>query len=578
MARLALPVWFQAPAEPIRIRPIRIDSATTGRQFTLRTVLAARRYTVPAAILTALHQVCEAMVPVIMGLAIDRAVATSDPGQLLVWVLLLAVDFAVLSFSYRFGSRIGLLGMQAIQHYLRTAVTERMLHPSDSAAANRLPGTALSIATADVSRLAGTVAVGVYPVGELAAVIFGGVVLLSLSWPLGLAVLLGAPLLLALMDRAGARLRKRSGHEQELAAAASGRAADLVGGYRVLKGLNAEAEASRRYEEVSHDALEGTLHAKTAQGSFLGWMELATGCFLAAVAVAAGLQAIHGNLGIGGLITVIGLTQFLMEPLGAFASNFGIIWAAGTASAERILDVLRPDPADAAERPSTARPASRVRTASPGHPGELELDAVSVGQVRNLQVVLRPGECVGIAADGTAATALVELLSMRRVPEGGGFSYGGIDVADLGVQAIRTSILVAPHAADLFDGTISDNVLVPGTTPTRMAEALEAAGCADVLAALPEGAQTQVGEGGTRLSGGQRQRIALARALAVDAPVLVLHDPTTSVDSVTEARIAARLRAFRGPRSTLIISRSPTLLAIVDRVVDLDGKIVGGKA
>lgn len=99
----------------------------------------------------------------------------------------------------------------------------------------------------------------VYPVGQLAAVIFAGVVLLVSCWPLGIAVLIGAPLMLLLLDRAGGPLRRRGESEQGLAAASSGRAADLVTGYRVLRGLRAERVAAERYRQVSREALEGTL-------------------------------------------------------------------------------------------------------------------------------------------------------------------------------------------------------------------------------------------------------------------------------------------------------------------------------
>jgi len=98
---------------------------------------------------------------------------------------------------------------------------------------------------------------------------------------------------------------------------------------------------------------------------------------------------------------------------------------------------------------------------------------------------------------------------------------------------------------------------------------LHAAACEDILEALPEGELSKVGDGGSRLSGGQRQRIALARALAADPPVLVLHDPTTAVDAVTEMTVAQRLSPFRQGRTTLVVTSSPALLAACDRVVEL---------
>ncbi|RDB45607.1 ABC transporter ATP-binding protein, partial [Tsukamurella tyrosinosolvens] len=124
-----LPVFFEAPEQQPDHRPIAVDADTTPRQLVLRTMLGDRSRTLPAGLLIVGHQVGEALVPVVMGLAIDRAVRTGDWSATLRWVLVLAVLFAFLSFSFRFGSRIGFLGMNTVQHRLRTQVTDRILDP-----------------------------------------------------------------------------------------------------------------------------------------------------------------------------------------------------------------------------------------------------------------------------------------------------------------------------------------------------------------------------------------------------------------------------------------------------------------
>ena len=120
-----------------------------------------------------------------------------------------------------------------------------------------------------------------------------------------------------------------------------------------------------------------------------------------------------------------------------------------------------------------------------------------------------------------------------------------------------------------------ENVQLGAVTAQRAERALEDAGCTDFLRALPEAERTPVGEGGRQLSGGQRQRVALARALATDAPVLVLHDPTTAVDSVTEQAVAERIRDSRTGQITVLLTRSPALLAAADRVLELVPDIPG---
>ena len=551
------PRLLQAPAEPIAIRPLRVDADTTPRRLTLRAVFGAPRHTAPAALLLVGHQVGEVLVPVIMGFAIDQAVATGDPVRLAWCLALLALDFAMLSFCYRFGSRLGLLGMEAVQHRLRTLVADRLLAPAGVAGRTGLPGVSLSIAATDVGVLSRAVMIGVYPVGEFAAVILCAVVLLSISWQVGLIVLLGVPLLLVLMDRAGGPLRRRSREQAALAAEASGKAADLLAGYRVLSGLGAQDAAADRYRAASREALGGSLRAAGAQGRYVGSMSLLSGLFVAGIALVAGLRAWSGDLTVGQLITVVGIAQIILGPLGAFATNFGTVWATALASAERVLGVLTLPP----------RAAGGEAAPEPGE-GRLRLDAVRAGRLGPFDLDLAPGECVGVRATPAAAAALTDLLAGRTAPETGGATWQGRALGDYDLESLRASILVVPHHAALFDGTIGENVALGSAGPEATAAALAAADCAEILEAAPEGIDTQVGDDGLRLSGGQRQRIALARALAQRPPLLVLHEPTTAVDSVTEARIAERLRGARRSGATLLITDAPALLAVCDRVVE----------
>lgn len=528
---------LQAPTEPIPTRALPVTDRTTPRGLTWRVVRAAPRYSVPAAAMSITHQVGEALVPVIMGLAIERAVATGDPLQLVLWLGVLAADFLMLSFSWRFGSRLAELGTLAVQHRLRTTVAAHLMRRAPRAGRpSEQPGVALSLATSDANRLSEAVSIGVYPVGQLAAVLFGGAVLLTLSWPLGLAVLVGAPLLLWLTERAGRTLRDRSGAEQRAAAAAAGRAADLLSGYRVIRGIGAEAEAARRYRQASRTALADTVRARRAEGVFGGAMSIVTGLFLTAIAVCAAVLALSGSLSVGAFVAVVGLAQFLIDPLRVLALYTGAWWASATASAARLLDVLRdtePDVEGVEASRAPARPAEQSLLAA-GSPTDDLADDLAV----------RPGEFVVVACAGERSVAVAAALRARH-----------------------PDALHAPHVAHLFAGTVAENVAPPGADAETLAAALRAAACDDLAGILPQGLDSRVGENGTALSGGQRQRVALARALAHDPDLLVLHDPTTAVDAVTEARIAERVHASRRHRRTLVVTRAPAFAAVADRVV-----------
>ena len=533
--------------------------ASSPRSLVLRTVWRTRRFALPAAGSAVVHQVCEALVPVIMGRAIDTAVVDSDVRGLLLWLAVLTVNFLLLAHVVRFGTWYGQIGANTMEHQLRTRVTDRLLHPR--ARADRLPGSALSLATNDVRQLTMATMLMVYPVGEAAAIIVGGTLLLLQSVPLGIAVLLGAPLLLVLLDVLGRPLRRRAEAEAAAVADAAGAAADMLAGHRVLAGVQAQDAAAGRHRQLSQGALRATMRARVHEAGLTSGLDAITGLFMVGIAVAAGLLAVRGEITIGGLITVVGLTQLLMIPITAFARNVAPIWSAAQASAERLLAVFGDE-----TTAGTAEVSTPGREALPLH-----LQRVGLGDGTTLELEVVPGELVGLALDGARAVALAETLAAKRPLDGGASAMVGDVAVDPGApERARARMLVAPHEASLFDGTVAENLELPGHHPELLEPALHAAACDDVLRVLPEGLHTVVGEGGLKLSGGQRQRVALARSLVMDAPVLVLHEPTTAVDSVTEALIAERLPRLRAGRTTVLLTTSPALLAACDRVVAVE--------
>jgi putative ABC transport system ATP-binding protein len=534
----------------------------TGGSVLRRSIGAERRRVGAATLFLVAHQAGEALVPVLVGVVIDAAVTTGDPRALVGWLLVLAIDFAFLSLSYRTGARFSWSADVRADQRLRLRLTERLLDPRGGAESGRLPGSLANIAVADAKRV-GIVNFAL-PMGiaAVAAMAVAAVALLRISLPLGLLILLGTPPLLYVVHLLGKPLQRRSGPEQERAAQASGLAADLVAGIRVLKGIGAEPAAVHRYVGTSQDALGATLRATGTQAWYQGAVLAANGLFLAVIALVGGRLAADGAISVGELVSAVGLAQFLSSPLQAFGWVNGRL-AQGRASAARIAEVLSAPPAVGAggrSLPSTVSGAVQLRGLGHGPLGGLDLD-------------VDDGEIVGIVAtDPAVATALLRCLGREADPERGTVELDGTPLADVAPADARAAVLVAAHDADLFSGTVRENVLAREIdTGTGFGRAMAAAQADQVAEALPDGADTAVTERGRSLSGGQRQRVALARALAADPPVLVLHDPTTAVDAVTEDRIAAGVRDVRLGRTTIMLTTSPALLAAADRVVLLDG-------
>lgn len=554
-----LPVLWQASAHPPAVEPFPSTAGTTPSRFLRRVLLSAKRLTMPAAALSVTHQVGEALVPVIAGASIDRALATGDAAQLGLWLLLLAADFLVLSLAFRFAARLTARATELAQHRLRATLSHRVLHPTGG---GRGPdGAVVSTMTNDVSRIA-AMGLVVFTVGELAGIAFIAASLLLLHPVLGAVVLVGAPVVVWLMGVLSGRYAQASRVYQELLAGTVGRATDLVTGYRVIKGIRAEAEATRRYRDASRRTLAGAYRSVGVLGRFLAGSDIVAGVFIAGVAALAGWFAVTGQLSIGGLIAAVGLAQALLGPMEMITGNAIPLWAGAVASSGRVLDVLHDEAgggddggADAAAEASVSGAVRRVP--------EVEATIGSAPTVR-----VSPGELLGIRADDRTAAAVTGALLHPRADGEVEITVDGTPATRLGEAAYRRRVVVAAHHGTLFSGTVADNLSIPGASPGLRDRALHAAGCDDFLPGIG-GVHGHIGEMGGRLSGGQRQRLALARALASEAPVLVLHDPTTAVDPVTEARIASRLREARSGRSTILIASSPALLAACDRVIDL---------
>jgi len=528
-----------------------------GRNLLTRTIVGQWRLVAAGAVLAAGHQAGEALVPVLIGVVIDEAISTGHASELTRWLALLAAVIAALSLSFRYSLRMEERAAFEAAHRLRIALARRVLDPGGGAERGRLAGELASIATGDAQR-AGDVNLAL---PRAAAAVFGllvaAVALLRISVPLGLLVLLGAPVLLALAHLLGRPLERRSHAEQERAAQASGIAADLIAGVRSLKGIGAEATAADRYRRTSRESMAAAVRAAGAQARLDGAMLAVNGVFLAAVALAGGRLAAYGEISVGELVTAVGLAQFLVWPLSLF-SWVNVQFAQARASADRIAAVLT---APAAVPPGCGvlpRPA----------PGRVGLRGVTHAGLRAFDLDVAPGELLGVVTAGPAdATALLRCLARETDPATGTVELDGVALSSLDPAQARAALLVAAHDADLFAGSLIDNVAAAARTPQTLAGALAATGIAELAGALPDGLDSAVTERGRSLSGGQRQRVALARALAADPPVLVLHDPTTAVDAVTETALATGIQRARQGRTTILITTSPVLLTTTDRVV-----------
>jgi putative ABC transport system ATP-binding protein len=521
-------------------------------------------------VLSTLSEGIEMALPIMLGIVIDRGIVAGHLGVTLLGALIV---IAV---------RVGGMGLWVVtflasqkaclyeRHRLRVGLTGAVLDPR-SQRLERPAGEVLSIATSDADKASDVLDMLPWAVPSGIAILGATVWMTWQDLWLGAAMGLGTVVMVLVVRVITPTLSARYDAQQTQAAEAAATATDLVHGLRVLQGLGVQSRARALYRRRSRVALEAALVNSRYSGISSGLTTLVTGAMMAAVAVIAVLRGLEGELGIGALIAVVGVARQVMGSLQGL-SGIPVWWASMSTSARRVRDLFGDlgrdvdDPALSLGALSTARDERGGGT--PQRRG-----GVGGMHLPSLDLSVEDGSVVALAcADPDDGDAAVDALS-GRIDAGARLGERPITPADR--ATLRADLLVEPHVVDLFDGTLREQLATRVPDGTAVDEddwaeaALEAAGAADLLGILPEGYETRILDRGANLSGGQRQRLALARAVAADTPALVLQDPTTAVDAVTEQHIAEALVAARSrsDRATLLITRSPALLKGADRVV-----------
>ncbi|MFE7263962.1 ABC transporter ATP-binding protein [Streptomyces sp. NPDC057592] len=513
-------------------------------------------------VLMGLYQAGETAFPIALGLIVEHTMQDRSPSALGLSIGALAVIITTVSLSWRFGMRVLQKANTTEAHRWRVQVAACGLQPV-ARDIDLKSGEVLTIATEDADQTADIIEVVPLLISSLVAVVVAALALGLADIRLGLLVIVGTVAILSILAVMSKRIGASTREQQARVARAGAKVADLITGLRPLHGFGGNHAAFGSYRKVSRDARHQAITVARVNGAYAGTALALNAVLAAAVSLTAGWLAFDGRITIGELVMAVGLAQFIIEPLKMFSEMPKYVMMA-RASAERMALVL------------TAQPVTAPRTRRPVAGGGLAVDGVRYGALRGLEFEVAAGEFVAIAAYRPRAAAdLASLLAVRVAPEayGGVVRVGGQALADLSVEAVREHMLVNPYDGEIFAGTLRTNIDPSGTSRT-IAEAVEASMLTDVVALHRDGLDYAVRDRGANLSGGQRQRLSLARALAADSEVLVLHNPTTAVDAVTEQLIARNVAKLRRGRTTVVITSSPALLDAADRVLVLDDGVI----
>ncbi|WP_406289738.1 ABC transporter transmembrane domain-containing protein [Streptomyces sp. NBC_00209] len=387
---------------------------------------------------------------------------------------------------------------------------------------------------------------------------------------LGVLVAIAMPFLalsvLPLLPRATRRAdvqREKGGRATELAS-------DTVAGLRVLRGIGGEDLFLDRYRRASQEVREAAVHSARMWSLISAVQVLLPGLLLLALVVHGASLVRDGRIEVGQLVMVYSTVTLALFPLRSF-EEIAMAYSFSRPSAQRAVRVL--------SLSRNTRPAT-VDTVPSGDLYD-PVTGLLAPQGRFTAVVCGDPDEAGRLAERLGGHAQPEAPD-TDAPEPPSVLLGGVPLDELEPGAARTAVLVQDKDPVLLSGTLRELLDVPSSGKVEAAAALSAAQCDDVLAALAQASperdceplDTRITERGRSLSGGQRQRLALARSLLTDPDTLVLDEPTSAVDSHTEARVAAGVKDLRTDRTTVVFSSSPLLLDLADRVALVHGGTV----
>ena len=401
---------------------------------------------------------------------------------------------------------------------------------------------------------------GVVPLITAALTLVGMVFVTAvIDWRLAVIALLVCPALYVITDVIGRRMRERWMVIKKLDSASMGIVQEVLGALRVVKAFGREDREQERFVEQSNERVRNQMHLASLQGRF----ELYVGVTLAvgtALVLYFGTQHVRsGLISLGDLLVVMAYLAQLYDPLRTISKKLTDL-ESGVSSAERAFAGLDHTP-EVIERPG-ARHIVRAK-------GTILFRDVSFAYEKRNPVLqgisfeAPAGARIGIQGrTGAGKSTLINLLMRFYDPESGAILLDGVDLRDYALADLRNQFALVLQDSVLFSTSIAENIGYgqPSASQSQIEDAARQADAHDFIRRLPEGYATLVGERGMMLSGGERQRISLARAFLKNAPILILDEPTSSVDVKTEAAIMETMeRLMRGRTTFMIAHRLSTL-------------------
>jgi ABC-type multidrug transport system fused ATPase/permease subunit len=564
------------PSMPEHANPV--DPPDLGLLPTLRRLLrlwrAEWRLGVLGCVFALGYTLISITIPLLTQRAIDDAIVSHRHRlwpYILAIVALAAVRFGI-NFSRRYATaRIGI----RIEARMRELLYQAYLRYPRAFYDRHATGQVLSRATNDLYPIRYFIGWGLIQGIQSVMMIFAaGIVLVIVNPRLALYTAVAMPPITVLALRFARRVSPLSRQVQERKGDVTEAADEAVVGIEMVQAFGRETEVRGRFGDKAQAVRETVLRQAGVEARHLPGLYYLPALSIAAVVFFGGRQVIAGTLSIGQFVLFETLLLQLVWPLEALGwiVNLGQRALASAGRSFAWLEGIQPLPEPAQPKPlPSGLLGVRFEAVHFAYGGEEEV-------LRDLDLVIEPGEIVAICGPtGAGKTSLLNLLPRFYDPTGGRVLVGGVDTRDVPIAELRASVALVTQRPVLFSVPLREN-LTAGRDDADWADVLaacEAAGVDAFAEELPDGYDTLIGERGINLSGGQRQRVALARALVTKARIVVLDDPLSAVDTLTERRLVKRLRPALEGRTVLVATQRLSTVEVADRaVVIVDGHIV----
>jgi subfamily B ATP-binding cassette protein MsbA len=467
---------------------------------------------------------------------------------------------------------INFTGTSAIMD-LRQEVFDRVLHQDAQFFEDNESGRIMSAIMLDIDRIQVSVSTMLADwLRQMFTAIFLLLGMVSINWKLSLISLMVFPVVAVLTVGLGRRIRRTTRHAQDMAAGLTQILQETITGHQVVKSFGAEDFESKRFRLAAARLQAGNLRYVAHQALASPIIEIFGALTFILLLTFARLQAKSAMMTAGDFTGFVLALVMLYEPIKRL-TNIHNIFQQGLGAAGTVFRYLDTQP-DVIDRPSAAKmpkfeKAIQFQGVRFRYPGAPEREVL-----HDVDLDIKQGEVVALVGpSGAGKTTMANLVMRFYDVTGGSVQFDGRDIRDLKLSSLRENISIVAQDTFLFNDTVFDNIAY-GCPDARREEVMAAAKMAladEFIERLPEGYKTLVGERGLKLSGGQRQRLAIARALLKDAPILILDEATSHLDSESERLVQQALTVLMKKRTVLVIAHRLSTIRQADKIVVLDG-------